>query len=592
MRTLDFTSHLNFSKLVGRLLSVFVMLSLGIEVAQAKAVNLDLVKDQAIGQYVSYFQETEQRLSIDQAITAFGERSVKHSNNDSVSLGIGVKPVWLKFSVENPSDEKRYRLAVETPWLDVIDTWLVEDGRVIKRVSGGDALPFDQRPMPYRFYAFEHSFSQGVVDIYMRVESLGPMAIPIRLSEKQQAVNRDISSGYQYGFLYGIMLALGLYNLVLFFFIRQKEYGLYGLYLIGFVANSLSYTGQLHVVFTPDLGPYFQDWLDIFLMITYSIAGLHFARYLLDTKSYAPKLDKLVIRTTVIIPTGMVIGFLLDELVFSITLAFILNCGFVTLFIAMGWRAFVEDKPFSVIFLFSSVIAALCITISSMAVAGILVPYNDYTFKAIEVGMAFEAIVLAVILAKQFRMAKLDKMIAEDHARSDALTKLNNRFGFKEVSTPIWHSLIRKERDAALVIVDIDDFKQVNDTYGHYGGDIVIKAVADCISQVARKNDIAARWGGEEFILFLPETSQGQANIQAERLRKAIAEKQIAVNKVKPFQLTVSVGVAGTELGKFNDKPLNQVNLEYMINQADKALYLAKTTGKNKVCLAECVVAS
>lgn len=549
-------------------------------------VNLEIVKDDAVGQYVEYFQESDRRLSIDQAIMRFNDKQGYQSNNDSVSLGIGVAPVWLKFRVVNPSEEKLYRLSVETPWLDIIDTWLVENGRVIKRVTGGDAMPFDQRPMPYRFYAFEHNFSQGTYDVYMRVESLGPMAIPIRLSEKERAISRDIASGYQYGFLYGIMLALGLYNFVLFLFIKQKEYGLYGVYLIGFVINSLSYTGQLHAVFTPDFGPYFQDWTDIFLMITYSIAGLHFARYLLSTKSYAPGLDKFVVRTTEIIPTGMVIGFFLNELVFSITLAFILNCGFVTLFIAMGWRAFKEQIPFAVIFLLSSVVAALCITISTLAVAGILVPYNDYTFKAIEVGMAFEAIVLAVILARQFRMAKLDKVIAEQHARSDTLTNLNNRFGFKEISTPIWHKLIRTERDAALVIIDIDDFKQVNDTYGHYGGDIVIKEVANCIQAVARKDDIAARWGGEEFILFLPETSQSQASIQAERLRQAIENKSIAVNKIKPFKLTASIGVAGTELGHYDNQPLRQIDLEYMINKADKALYQAKTTGKNKVCLA------
>lgn len=559
---------------------------------QAAPVNLNEIKDNAVGKSVSYFQETKQRLSLDNAMALFSDGYATQSTNDSVSLGIGVSSVWLTFDIENPENVQDYLLAVETPWLDIIDTWVVRDGRVVRHIRGGDAMAFKERPMQYRFYAFEHKYDIGKTQIYMRVESLGPMAIPIRLSRVDKAISRDIAAGYQYGFLYGIMLALGLYNLVLFLFVRQKEYGLYSLYLIGFVMNSLSYTGQLHAVFTPDYGPYFQDWTDIFLMITYSVAGLHFARHLLNTKAYAPKLDQFVIRTTIIIPTGMMFGFLLDELVFSITLAFILNCGFVTLFIAMGWYALKEKKPFAVIFLFSSVVAALCITISSLAVAGILVPYNDYTFKAIEVGMAFEAIVLAMILARQFRMAKRDKVIAEHHARSDALTALNNRYGFKEISMPIWHHIIRKQRDVAIVIIDIDDFKQVNDTYGHYGGDIVLKEVARSIQDVARKDDITARWGGEEFIIFLPETSQSQANIQAERLREKIESQPVAVNKVKPFTLTVSIGVAGTEFGEFNEKPLQEVDLEYMINQADKALYQAKSTGKNKVCLAPCIMAS
>ena len=134
------------------------------------------------------------------------------------------------------------------------------------------------------------------------------MAIPIRFSTLEQSVKHEISNAYQYGLLYGLMLALALYNLVLFVFIRQRQYGLYSLYLIGFLLNSLSYTGQLHTINTYDFGPYFQDWLDIFLMITYSIAGLHFARALLQTFDYAPKLDRFVVGITLFIPTGMVFG--------------------------------------------------------------------------------------------------------------------------------------------------------------------------------------------------------------------------------------------------------------------------------------------
>ena len=118
-------------------------------------VNLDIVKDDAVGQYVEYFQESDRRLSIDQAIMRFNDKQGYQSNNDSVSLGIGVAPVWLKFRVANPSEEKLYRLSVETPWLDIIDTWLVENGRVIKRVTGGDAMPlrchsrsWPRRPSP------------------------------------------------------------------------------------------------------------------------------------------------------------------------------------------------------------------------------------------------------------------------------------------------------------------------------------------------------------------------------------------------------------------------------------------------------------
>ena len=393
--------------------------------AQAKTSNvIDLAgfNGGMLGQSIQYFQE-QTPLTLAQAKIHFANGQVKQSSSNSISLGIGVNPVWLKFTLRNRQPlPLGYRLSVETPWLDYIDTWLVQGERVVRHVRGGDGIAFEQRPMAYKHYAFEHDFRQGSVDVYMRIEADGPMAIPVGLFPTDKAVQRDISSAYQYGLLYGVMLALALYNLVLYFFIRHKEYGLYCLYLLGFVINSLSYTGQLHTIITGDYGRHFQDWVDIFLMITYSVAGLHFARILLDTKSYAPRLDKFTIRTTIIIPAGMLLGFIFDQLVFSISLAFVLNCGFVTLFVLMGIYALKEEKPYAIIFLISSVTAAICISISTLAVAGFLVPYNDVTFKAIEVGMAFEAILLAMILAQQFRLAKIEKVLAESYARTDMLT--------------------------------------------------------------------------------------------------------------------------------------------------------------------------
>lgn len=551
--------------------------------AQAKRVELSEFKAGTVGTYIQYFQESDKKLSLPQAISIFSQGKTKQGSSNSISLGIGVKPVWMKFSVSNNHGvQSAYRLSIETPWLDYIDTWLVEDNQVSRHIVGGDGIPFEQRPMPYRFYAFEHQFSTGVTDVYIRIQSEGPLAVPIHFSSKEHATKRDISSAYEYGILYGIIFALALYNLVLFIFIRQKEYGLYSLYLFGFALNSLSYTGQLHTLITVDFGPLFQDWLDIFLMITYSIAGLHFARTLLDTKSDSPALDKLVIKVTTILPFAMLIGLLLQQLLFSMAIAFLLNTGFVTLFIAMGVCALKANRPFAKIFLLSSVTAAVCITISTLAVAGFFIPYNDFTFKAIEIGMTFEAFVLAAILAKQFRMAKMDKLIAESYARTDALTNINNRRGFQEATVPIWHSIVRIGRDASIVLIDLDSFKRINDQNGHDAGDTILKNIANCIAQTIRKADITARWGGEEFIIFLPETSREQAAVQAERVRKAIEALRSDIGHTH-LRVTASFGVAGSLDNQFNDEKLSDNSFEVMIKSADEALYLAKNNGKNRI---------
>ncbi|TPH13432.1 sensor domain-containing diguanylate cyclase [Litorilituus lipolyticus] len=567
---------------------IFTLILCFNSVVQAKQIELGEFRSGTVGKYIEYFQETDQKLTLEQAKIHFAKpNKVKQGNNNSISLGIGVKPVWMKFSVSNSDDvQSPYRLAIETPWLDYIDTWLVNDHKISRHIIGGDGIAFEQRPMPYRFYAFEHQFPIGVTDVYIRIESKGPLAVPIHFSNKEEAIKRDISAAYEYGILYGILFALALYNLVLFIFIKQKEYGLYSLYLFGFALNSLSYTGQLHTIFTYNIGPLFQDWLDIFLMITYSIAGLHFARALLKTQQDAPKLDKFVTKITLIVPLAMLAGLLFQQLIFSMALSFLLNTSFVILFIAMGVCALNANRPFAKIFLFSSVTAAVCITISTLAVAGILIPYNDFTFKAIEIGMTFEAFLLAVILAKQFRMAKMDKLVAESYARTDALTGINNRRGFQEATYSAWHSIARTGRDASIVLIDLDSFKQVNDKFGHDAGDTILRTVATCIATTIRKADITARWGGEEFIIFLPETPQDQAAVQAERVRVAIEKLQTYINST-PLTVTASFGVAGSEHNRFNNTELSVNAFEQMVKAADEALYLAKNNGKNRIIISQ-----
>ncbi|HSG53683.1 MAG TPA: diguanylate cyclase [Rheinheimera sp.] len=587
-----YAGHHFVKSITSPLLSIWLLLvsmQLCFSLPAMGAIDISKFTDDSPGKNISYFQEPDSQLTLQQAQDFFATQQVKQASSNSISLGIGTAPVWLKFSVINPQTSAAdYRLAIETPWLDHIDTYLVQHGELIRHVIGGDAVPYAQRPMPYRFYAFEHAFEPGLTEIYIRVESLGPMAVPVRFSTIENAIKRDISTGYQYGVLWGVMSALALYNLVLFIVIRQKEYGLYGCYLIGFVLNSLSYTGHVHTVITADFGPYFQDWLDITLMLTYSVAGLHFARLLLDTKAYAARLDNIVRKTTLYIPLGMLLGFVFDQLVFAVVLAFILNSGFVTLFIAMGLSALKARKPFAVIFLCSSLIGAICITISTLSVAGFLVPYNDYTFKLIEVGMALEAILLALILARQFRMAKLDKVIAENYARTDVLTQLNNRRGFTQITAPIWQNIIRENRDASIVLLDIDAFKKINDTYGHMYGDEVLKQVADCIKATIRESDVAARWGGEEFIIFLPETTQRQAAMQAERIRNAMQNISIVTPNFT-ISSTASFGAAGSENAMVGQQTLADIGQEQLILLADQALYLAKHSGKNQVCVANAI---
>ncbi|GGA79370.1 diguanylate cyclase [Neiella marina] len=547
-----------------------------------RVVDLAGFESQMLGQHSRYFQEQDHKLSWQQAARAFAQSDYPYGASESIALGIGTDPVWLHFQVNNPTQaDAGIRLAVKTPWLDVIDAYIVADNTLIAHINGGDYLPFEQRPMAHENFAFEHGFSSGLSDVYLRVESLGPMAIPIELSSIEQAQQLDLGNAYRYGLLYGMLLALSLYNLLLYLITREKEFGLYSLYLAGFVVNSFSYTGQLHEIITADFGVHFQDWLDCFLMITYSVAGLHFARALLKTKNYAPVLDRVVVWTTIVFPLGILLGAIANQLVFSLLLGFLLNSGFATLFIIMGIRARQAQVDSANLFIIASVTAACCIGISTMAVAGI-VPYNTYTFQAIEVGMVFEAIMLAIVLAKRFNLVQQDLAVAEKFAHTDPLTSVNNRRGFQQPAEALFNAAVANNQDVAVLLIDIDHFKRINDQYGHTVGDEVIQLAANCLANSTRKTDLIARWGGEEFIMLLNNTSQAEGRNFAERIRMSLAELRCNTPSGS-VNFTVSIGAAGSNQWVCAGKNLNELSLAELIKCADSALYEAKKSGRNRV---------
>ena len=155
---------------------------------------------------------------------------------------------------------------------------------------------------------------------------------------------------------------------------------------------------------------------------------------------------------------------------------------------------------------------------------------------------------------------------------TDALTGLYNRRHFDNT---IEREFLRSKRyggDLSLAIIDIDFFKKVNDTYGHLCGDYVLKEVAYLILDNFRKTDFVFRYGGEEFVVILPETDIKSSQIPIERLRKKIEEYPFSFNGQR-LQVTVSTGISSN----------NAENMETFLDNADKALYHAKQAGRNRI---------
>jgi diguanylate cyclase (GGDEF)-like protein len=159
-------------------------------------------------------------------------------------------------------------------------------------------------------------------------------------------------------------------------------------------------------------------------------------------------------------------------------------------------------------------------------------------------------------------------------ATTDGLTSVYNRRHFETLARTEWGRFQRYGRPLSLLALDVDNFKAINDHFGHDAGDLVLKAIADDCSLMRRETDIVARTGGEEFVLLLPETTEAAAEVVAERLRKQV-EEHLRVFPGEETRLSVSIGVAGAAL----DMP----NFEAMLKRADEALYEAKRAGRNRV---------
>jgi len=166
-------------------------------------------------------------------------------------------------------------------------------------------------------------------------------------------------------------------------------------------------------------------------------------------------------------------------------------------------------------------------------------------------------------------------------ASKDSLTGLYNRQFLNELLEKEWHRSTRYKHPVSFVMIDIDDFKKVNDNYGHLAGDKMLMEIAKAFTENLRKNDFVARYGGEEFALVLPQTDLKGGYQVAVLLKRVIGELKIAINNDKHVLLSVSCGVATAYPEKGGD------SVDALIQRADEALYDAKRSGKNRISIKE-----
>jgi diguanylate cyclase (GGDEF)-like protein len=162
-------------------------------------------------------------------------------------------------------------------------------------------------------------------------------------------------------------------------------------------------------------------------------------------------------------------------------------------------------------------------------------------------------------------------------AEMDGLTGIYNHRYFLGLLTQEVERARRADRPVALLMIDIDDFKIINDTHGHPAGDRALRHVAMLVAKALRRSDVVARYGGEEFVAILPEAAVAEAMEVAEKIRAGVESAPVALSSVpRPLRVRISVGVASL--------PEDATSEAGLVEAADRALYRAKRSGKNRVC--------
>jgi diguanylate cyclase (GGDEF)-like protein len=217
--------------------------------------------------------------------------------------------------------------------------------------------------------------------------------------------------------------------------------------------------------------------------------------------------------------------------------------------------------------------------IAFFSVTLLIVPINMLMGGSILTGMVINLVVCTTFmpyhLYQVLSLMVLDKLRGDMYEKSirDELTKVYNRRYFFEASQLLENGSALIPENTSLLMIDIDDFKVLNDTHGHHIGDLALTKLTENISSMLRSTDVLARYGGDEFICLLPQTKRDQALEIAKRVINRIEGIKLKENN-HDIPLHISIGVTTSE---------HEVKIEELIALADEALYKAKQSGKNQI---------
>lgn len=517
----------------------------------------DHVQEYNLAPFLYFYEDKSQQLSFKDVKKKQTEFFKNHKALPNFGLTNSI--YWGKFKVKGlKKDERKWYLYLDYPLLKNFDVYLDDGIHPVKVLRSGfdvkNSDKFIKLPRP----AIPIQINAQKLTVYFRCISRDDtLEVPLFLTSAPLLTTKTNYESLFYGLYFGVMLIMMVYNFFIYLMVRDKSYLYYTLHVLFTGISILGVTGYLALFFFS--GSY--TAYHLYTTLNDSIAPIFsilFAREFLNLKTNSPRLNRILQVYMFLYAFNYLIMFI-STVVFASIYFILLSTGSIVVLI-VGLRLY-KKFVYTRFYTHAWIIYLIFLILYSLKAAQFNVPSTKYN---IEIGQMIEVTLFAFALA--YRIRSLQNEVHRDH-----LTGLHNRKSLKfflehqiaEITNGSPHSL-------CLLILDIDNFKKINDTYGHETGDIILQEITYAIQKSVRLGDFVARWGGEEFVIIFTRIDGKGAARASEKIRKSIEAYSFSVKK----KVTASIGMTFFKNGE---------SLRDFFDRADKALYKAKKSGKNKV---------